>query len=45
MNKGPISISITLFGETDNKFLQRENAKVGEDIWVSDLLANHFWDL
>ena len=42
MNKGPISISITLFGETNNKFLQRENAKVGEDIWVSGLIGESF---
>jgi len=42
MNKGPISISITLFGETDNKFLQRENAAVGDDIWVSGFIGESF---
>lgn len=42
MNKGPVSISITLFGETNNRFLKRENAKVNEDIWVSGFIGESF---
>lgn len=42
INRGPLAISITLFGGINNKFLQRENAKVNDDIWVSGFIGESF---
>lgn len=39
--RGPLNICITIFGETPaNEALQRDQAKTGDDIWVSGTLGD-----
>ena len=38
--KGPLSITIQLIGIQNNKILQRDGAKVGDDIYVSGTIGN-----
>ena len=39
--KGPLTISITAFGEVPkNQSLKRANAKVGDDIWISNVIGD-----
>jgi len=38
---GPLTISITIFGQVDaTKSLKRSNAKLGDDIWISNTLGD-----
>ena len=38
---GPLTISITIFGRVDaTKSLKRSNAKLGDDIWISNTLGD-----
>jgi thiamine-monophosphate kinase len=38
---GPLTISITIFGKVDSsKSLKRSNAKLGDDIWISNTLGD-----
>ena len=38
--RGPLSITIQLIGTQNNKILQRDGAKVGDDIYISGTIGN-----